>query len=100
MDRDTVVRLANEVGARMGFVSSTFTKQEANPANLIYADFYAEELDSFATLFRNAVLEEAAVKCEGLWHEEVTAAVNGTQQPKYHDCIECSSAIRALKDQP
>ena len=32
--------------------------------------------------------------CEDPWQEEATAAANGTQEPKYHDCIECAHAIR------
>lgn len=38
--------------------------------------------------------EECAKTCEALWQEEATAAANGTQEPKYHDCIECAHAIR------
>ena len=38
--------------------------------------------------------EACAKTCEALWQEEATAAVNGTQEPKYHDAIECAYAIR------
>ncbi len=38
--------------------------------------------------------EECAKTCEALWQEEATAAANGTQEPKYHDAIECGYAIR------
>lgn len=38
--------------------------------------------------------EACAKVCEDLWQEEATAAANGTQEPKYHDCIECAHAIR------
>lgn len=38
--------------------------------------------------------EACAKACEDLWQEEATAASNGTQEPKYHDCIECAHAIR------
>ena len=93
MDRDTVVRLAREVGARMGFVSSTFTKQKANPANLIYAEFYAEELDRFATLVRNTALEEAA--CATILLDLHSGDFLKNSDPR----VTCADAIRALKEQ-
>ena len=96
MDRDTVVRLARESGF---FIRSLNSIDGDEIFSQPLGPMITDELTRFATLVRNAALEEAAVKCEGLWHEEVTAAVNGTQQPKYHDCIECSYAIRALKEQ-
>lgn len=38
--------------------------------------------------------EACAKACEALWQEEATAAANGNQNPRYHDCIECAHAIR------
>lgn len=53
-----------------------------------------EQLSRFAALVAEAEREACAKTCEALWQEEATAAANGTQEPKYHDCIECAHAIR------
>jgi hypothetical protein len=37
---------------------------------------------------------QCAKTCEALWDDEAQARVNGTQEPKYHDAIECAYAIR------
>lgn len=47
--------------------------------------------------YRRGVMAEreaSAKTCEALWQEEATAAANGNQNPRYHDCIECAHAIR------
>lgn len=50
----------------------------------------AEEIASMAA---EEEREACAKTCEELWQEEATSAANGTQEPKYHDCIECAHAI-------
>lgn len=44
--------------------------------------------------------EACAKVCEALWKQEADAAANGTQEPKYHDAIECAYAIRARSNTP
>ena len=56
--------------------------------------FNRSTLLEFARKLVSTEREACAKTCEDLWQEEATAAVNGNQNPKYHDCIECAHAIR------
>ena len=81
MDILGIAKIADECGIRGAPITLTWTR-----------------LNAFAEAVARATAEEereaCAKTCEDLWQEEATAAVNGNQSPKYHDCIECAYAIR------
>ena len=52
------------------------------------------DLQRFAALVRNEVLEEAAEACDGVYHQNIGPAHG---EVRYGIAV-CSSAIRALKD--
>jgi hypothetical protein len=75
MDRETALRIWSEVPGLANVVTG-------------------RSLEEFATRIEQLEREACAKVCDDLWQEEATAAANGDQNPKYHDCIECAHAIR------
>ena len=55
---------------------------------------YREDLQRFAALVRNEVLEEAAETCDGVYHQNIGPSHGEVR----YGIAACSSAIRALKD--
>jgi len=80
-------------GLERGFDDHWALVRHGNPA--LAANVFAEALARAAWDAATTAEREACAKvCEHLWQEEAEAAVNGTQEPKYHDAIECAYAIR------
>lgn len=88
MNRSTILKLAREAGGYDGFTSP--------PTDWDNGDFVIspEELLKFATLVRNATLEEAAGVCDEL-DEEATC-----KEARLATGRECAAAIRAMKEKP
>ena len=61
---------------------------------IVWSDCELKWINERILLAILAEREACASACEALWQEEATAAANGNQNPKYHDCIECAYAIR------
>lgn len=84
MTNDEILEIALKCGA------------DVLPKTVMY--FQNADIEKFAGMIASAEREACAKVCETLWQEEADAAANGTQTPKYHDAIECASAIRARSD--
>ena len=89
MNRSTILELAREAGGYDGFTSP--------PTDWDNGDFVIspEELLKFATLVRNATLEEAAERCNNMTLYGPVAEV----QQRYNQAYwHCAAAIRAMKE--
>lgn len=84
MTRDELIIMAKDVGA---YVTTADGGGKEGERIFIFDDFELEQLVA-------RVAEECAKVCEDLWDQEAKAASSRTQEPKYHDTIECAYAIR------
>lgn len=88
---DNVIELAHQAGGTCFDKDGSYGNYSAGSAL-----FTPIELERFATLVRNAALEEAAVKCDELMAPE---EFNRTEKTVWDVAtLDCGAAIRNLKE--
>lgn len=88
-----------QLAAQAGMVVNWYDEKAACVFTNGIAGVSTDQLVQFAELVRADEREACAKVCDDLWDEEAKAAANGTQEPRYHDAIECAYAIRARSNE-